>query len=145
MEQQQETNVSSDEKLLALICHLSMFFGGLIIPIVIYFIQKGKSKFVAFNALETIYFHIAYIVIVVIAAVLVAIFVSIGAMTSTTSRNDMSPLAIIFIVAASLFIFAIVIYFVVYAIIAAVKSFQGQIKKYPLVGNMAYKQVYGNN
>ncbi|HEX2787041.1 MAG TPA: DUF4870 domain-containing protein [Ignavibacteria bacterium] len=144
MEQQQETNLTSDEKLLSMLCHLSLFFGGLVIPIVIYFIQKGKSKFVAFNALETIYFHIFYIVVVFVAAFVITIVVSIGAMASTTSRNDMSPLAIILIAAAALFIFAIVIYFIILAIIASIKSYQGIIKKYPIVGNMAYRQVYGN-
>lgn len=144
MEQQQETNLTSDEKLLSMLCHLSLFFGGLVIPIVIYFIQKEKSKFVAFNALETIYFHILYIIVVFVAAFVITIAVSVGAMASTTSRNDMSPIAIILIIIASIFIFAIVIYFVVYAIIAAVKSYQGIIKKYPFIGNMAYRKVYGN-
>lgn len=146
MEQQYENNLTSEERTLALISHLSIFFGGLIVPIIIYFIQKNKSKFVAFNALEALYFHIGQMIVGIIFVILAMIAAGIGVMASSTasSRDDMSPVVIILIIAAALFFFLILLGFIILAIIAAIKSYQGQIKKYPVVGNIAYKQVYGN-
>lgn len=144
MEQQHETALSSEEKTLALVSHLSMFFGGLIVPIIIYFIQKNKSKFAAFNALEAIYFHLLYAVVVVLAVIVFAIAAAVSSMATNSSRNEVSPIVWILLGLFGLFICAAVIYFVIYAIITAIKSFQGQIKKYPMVGNIAYRQVYGS-
>lgn len=144
MEQQHETALSSDEKILALVSHLSMFFGGLIVPIIIYFIQKNKSKFVAFNALEALYFHILYSVVAVLAVVVFISAAAISSMATNSSRNEVSPIVWILLGLFGLIIFAVMIYFVVYGIITAIKSYQGQIKKYPIVGNIAYRQVYGN-
>lgn len=144
MEQQHETALSSEEKTLALVSHLSMFFGGLIVPIIIYFIQKNKSKFAAFNALEAIYFHLLYAVVAVIAVIIFITATAISSMATNSSRGEVSPIVWILLGLFGLFFFAAMIYFIVYAIITAIKSFQGQIKIYPMVGKIAYRQVYGN-
>jgi len=52
--QTQQEFISSDDKLLSLVSHLSACLGGILVPIIIYFIQKDKSKYVAYNALSAI-------------------------------------------------------------------------------------------
>ena len=61
-----QEELTSDSKLLAMFSHFSIFLGGIILPIILYFVQKDKSKFVAFHALQSIFFHLLYMVIVFI-------------------------------------------------------------------------------
>jgi uncharacterized Tic20 family protein len=136
---EQEKNLSPQENGLALVCHLSMFFAAFIVPLVIYFLQKEKSKYVAFNALEAAYFHLLYMIVLLLT---IFIMFGIGLGEQGTRSGDGSQSAIAFLIAFFIVFFAVILFFIINAIIAAVKSYQGEIKKYPVVGNMAYNQVY---
>jgi uncharacterized Tic20 family protein len=143
MEPQESNSVSSQDKGLALVCHLSMFFGAFIVPLIIYFIQKGKSRFVAFNALEAVYFHLLYMIVSVLAIVVMVVGIGVGTTDTRVDGGGAKP-PVAFVIAFFAVFFAIVLFFVINAIIAAVKSYQGQIKKYPIVGGIAYNQTYNS-
>ena len=55
---------SQDEKMMAAVAHgLTFFEGGLFGPLVLYFVKKDESEFVAFHALQSLYFGLAFFAI----------------------------------------------------------------------------------
>ena len=93
-------NLQGDEKMLALFSHLSLFLGGIVLPIIFWATNRDKSKFVTFHALQALWFHIAYIAIIIIwvfAFIIIAVIggLGVGAFTSTTGRQEMPVFFII--------------------------------------------------
>ena len=56
---------SNEEKLLALFSHLSIFMGGIVLPIIFWAINRDKSRFVRYHAMQAVFFHIAFIVLTI--------------------------------------------------------------------------------
>jgi len=141
--------VSSDEKLLALLCHLSSFFGGLILPVIIWATQKDKSKFVKFHSLQAIFFQIAFAVIVIflVFVFLIILFAGIGItnINQYDTTNDMPPLLIFFMILFYGGVFVLVFGFLAYSVYLAVKSYKGEWIKIPLIGNAVYARVFNSN
>lgn len=52
---------------------LSFVEGGLVGPLAVYFLQKDQSEFVAFHALQSLYFGLAMLVLTVLSCGLAAI------------------------------------------------------------------------
>ena len=68
---------SGDDKLWAVLCHLSVLFGvGLLLPLVVWLVKKDESPVVAAHAREAMNFHISLYLYGFISAVL--IFFCIG-------------------------------------------------------------------
>ena len=58
----------SNEKLLIILCHLSLFLGvGIIFPLIIYLVKKGESEKITAHARESLNFHISLFIYAVIA------------------------------------------------------------------------------
>lgn len=55
--------VSSDDKQMAMLAHLSNIFFWTFGPLVLYFVKKDQSKFVAFHALQALYVSLAGMII----------------------------------------------------------------------------------
>lgn len=69
---------SDDERTLAAVAHgLTFFEGGLFGPLLLYFLKKDESEFVAFHALQSLYFGLAFFVITVVTCGLGAIVLGI--------------------------------------------------------------------
>ncbi|HRE40440.1 MAG TPA: DUF4870 domain-containing protein [Ignavibacteria bacterium] len=144
--QTQQEFISSDDKLLSLVSHLSACLGGILVPIIIYFIQKDKSKYVAYNALSAILWQLIYILIILILSFgFIFIGVLIPTLSVATKSAEAPVVFIIFVISICAVIIGLVIFFLGYAIWAAIKSYQGELIKYPFIGNFAYKNVYGKN
>ncbi len=148
----QNEETTSDERLMAMLSHLSILFGGIILPIILWATQKDKSRFVRYHALQAIFFHIAYVailVIVIVALVLVFMIfgIGLGAMTSKGSHHsDGGAFPAIMVILMILFyggIFISVFGAMAYEIYLAVKSYQGSYIKIPIIGKIIYKKVYG--
>jgi uncharacterized Tic20 family protein len=138
--------IKDDEKLLALFSHLSLFLGGILLPLIFWLTNKDKSKFVTFHSLQALWFHVAYIVIIIV----VAVFLVIGGMgfsilVSGTHSKEMPPVMLIFIIAFYGFLFLIIFGGIGYSVFMGIKSFKGNYNKYPFIGNMVYKKVYSSN
>ena len=147
----QNEEVTSDEKLMAMLSHLSILFGGIILPIILWAVQKDKSKFVRYHSLQAIFFHIAYVAILVIVIVaLVVIFmvlgIGLGAMSPKGHHSGNEAFPVIMIILMVVFyggIFISVFGAMAYEIFLAIKSYQGSYIKIPVIGNIIYKKVYG--
>lgn len=53
--------VQQEEKTFALIAHLSIFIGAIIVPAIIYFIKKDQSPYVAYHAMQALVFQIGVV------------------------------------------------------------------------------------
>ena len=142
-----EEIISNEEKMLSLFCHLSMVLGGILVPIIIWAIQKDKSKFVRFHSLQSIFYHIAYSVIVgfIVAILMFFFFGIVGFHTSRYYRHDSGlPEYMIFIL---IFFGGVITILVIaglgYGIYLAIKSYQGEKIRIPVIGKIIYEKVYG--
>lgn len=143
----QNSNTSQDERLLGLFDHLSMFFGSMIIPLIFWAINRDKSKFVSFHSLQALFFHIAYTVVLVFVVIFVAVVGMAAGLIKPGSHQQPSPDAfqIIVILALAVVVLGIVLGSVALAIINSISAYKGGMKKYPIIGNIVYKKVYGSN
>jgi len=146
----QPGSYTNEEKLFALLSHLSIFIGGIILPIILWATQKDKSKFVAFHALQAIFYQLSCIVIYVILIfvfIFLYIFLGIGAGVLFIGLSpDFSLLFSTLIVIGSIIFYAAIFIaifgFMGYAIYVGIKAHQGELRKYPFIGDIIYKKVY---
>jgi uncharacterized Tic20 family protein len=117
--------VSDDERLWAMLAHLfgligySVGIGQYIGPLVVYFMYKDRSRFVAFHALQSLYFQL---LLLVASSIVVALaFVTCGVL---------APLAMVIPVGG-----------LIYVIVAAIRAHDGQLFEYWLVGKWARNQM----
>ncbi len=106
----QDPRVVSDERTWAAISHgLSFVEGGIIGPLVVYLIKKDKSPFVAFHALQSLYFGLVFLVLVMLTFITILGPIAVG------------------------------ILYWVFEILATVKSMNGEWYKLPIVGEWALR------
>jgi len=62
---QPQVTPASDERLMAMLSHLSILVshGGIIVPILIWLLNKDKAPFAAYQAKQALFFHLAVIVL----------------------------------------------------------------------------------
>lgn len=140
--------IRPDERMISLFAHLSLFLGGILLPIIFWATNKDKSKFVTFHSLQSLFFHLAYVAIIIVLAlamvIIVVIFgVGLGAMTG--GGSEMPAFIIIVMVAFYGALFAIIFGAIGYSVYMGIKAYQGKLVKYPVIGNMVYKRVYGES
>jgi len=143
----QSVEPESDEKILALFSHLSIFLGGIVLPIIFWAVNKDKSRFVRFHALQAIFFHIAYIAIVVAVVIIMALVgIGLGVLSAGTfaAGKDGSFIFIIAMVLCYGLIFISIFIFIGYGIFVGVKSYKGELRRYPIIGKIIYEKVYGD-
>jgi uncharacterized membrane protein len=110
---------TQEERTLAALGHgLTFVDGGILLPFVLYLLQKDKSQFVAFHCLQSIYFGL-------LAAVVLVIFgLPLYVLTCGLGMILFLPLA--------------VAYFV-WEIVSIVKAYNGEWYMLPIVGRWAYE------
>ncbi|WP_338469527.1 DUF4870 domain-containing protein [Niallia sp. XMNu-256] len=100
---------SKDERLLAMLIYVSSFFTVFIGPLIIWLLKKDDSAFVDYYGKEYLNFLISYTVYSIISTVLMVVLV--GFLT----------------------IWLVGILGIIFTIIAAVKAYQGEMYRIPLV------------
>ena len=141
-----ELEISKEEKLMALLSHLSIFIPniGILAPIIIWVTNKEKSNFVRFNALQAIFFQLIFFILMMLF-----IFVGIILMLVTIPWFDLSsnaePGILFFLSMVFMFMyFPLWIIFGIYAVVASAKSFKGRIFKYAIIGRIIERKVYSS-
>ncbi|MBS1493903.1 MAG: DUF4870 domain-containing protein [Bacteroidetes bacterium] len=137
---------TSDERLLAMFSHFSIFLGGIILPIIMYFVKKDKSKFVAFHALQSIFFHLMYLIIIFALVFFLIIVMLLTGVFSIHHSHDLNHSGAGFFMGMIMFYMGIgasAILAISYGIYMGIKANEGGMKKYFLVGEWAYRKVYG--
>ncbi len=116
-----------------------------IVGLIFFFIEK-ENKFVRFHAMQSILFGIAnsviMMVLAIVATILTVVFTIGGAAAATaTGSGGVGGLASLLIGLIWLIFWLIAMVCLVGLIFAAVKAYQGQKFKLPIIGNMAEKIV----
>jgi uncharacterized Tic20 family protein len=126
-----DPGLSPDDRLWAMLAHLAGLLGyaiGLgqyIAPLIIYLMFREKSRFVAFHALQSLYFQLALLASMLVLGLLT--FASCGWGIFVTA-----PAAIVISLGG-----------LIYIIIAAIKAQAGEWYEYWLVGKWALRNVGG--
>lgn len=142
----QTTEPSSEERILALFSHLSIFMGGIVLPIIFWAINRDKSRFVRYHAMQAVFFHIAFIVLIIALVIIMVVFsIGMGIISAGTFAAGKNGSAFIFV---ALFVFYALLFlaiflFIGYGIYVGVKSYKGELTRYPVIGRFVYEKVYG--
>ena len=100
---------NGSDKIWTILCHISAYLGfPIILPLVVYLAMRKESVFVADNAREALNFHISMLIYFICTFPLIYLLVGI-------------PIY-----------FALIIFYIVVSIIAAVKASDGNCYRYPL-------------
>lgn len=148
METQTDQNLPTEEQLtdeyrmVAMFSHLSIFFGSLILPVIFWAIYREKSKFAAFHAMQSLIFHFAYFVVMAFVVLVAAVVIMLSGLGGSYPPPP-NALQIIEIVILGLIVLIYIFGSISYAVYLAISSYKGDMKKYPLIGNMVYKKIYG--
>lgn len=101
---------SKDDRVLAAVAHgLTFVEGGILGPLVLYFAKKDESPFIAFHALQSVYFGLLMVSLIVLGTFL---FCGAG--------------------------LVLVVPYFVFEVLAAIKAHEGEWYKLPIVGDLAY-------
>ncbi len=105
--------ITQEDKTLALIAYLGGIFVSFIVPLVLYFVKKDQSRFVAYHAMQAMIFHIAILIGYFIGGMLTVVLIG-------------------FLVLPAVGILSLV-----FSIIAALAANRGEWYEIPLVGKYA--------
>jgi uncharacterized membrane protein len=130
-----QTSTGMDPKVAAAISYIW------IVGLIFFFLEK-ENRFVRFHAMQSILFGIAnsviMMVLAIVATILTVVF-TIGAAASGSS--GIASLISLFVWLIWLIFWLVGMLCFVGLILAAVKAYQGQMFKLPIIGNMAEKIV----
>jgi uncharacterized Tic20 family protein len=140
-----------NQNLLAGLAHLSIFLLPFIFPLIIWLALKDSAPYASRQAKQAFWWHVIYAVVALVLVVGVQlIFVvgfaasALGAAASSDSSGPQSGLPLVGVFGSFLLsflffaaVFAVAIYFVVYAILGAVRAFRGEEFRYPFLGRLS--------
>jgi uncharacterized Tic20 family protein len=121
----QDGSLSADEKLWGMLAHLLTLLGYVVVvgeyiaPLVIYLVYKDRSQFVAFHALQALFFQLLALAVTIALMLFSVVTLGCGILLA-------APLEI-----------ALAIAVLVYAIIAAIQANNGVWYELPIVGRWA--------
>ncbi|HEV2828548.1 MAG TPA: DUF4870 domain-containing protein [Pyrinomonadaceae bacterium] len=111
-----------------------------IVGLVFFFIEK-ENRFVRFHALQSIIFGIANMVIMTVLAVFAVILTFAFGIGGAIVGGALGSLVSLLVWLVWLIFWLLGLVFLIGLIFAAVKAYQGQKFKLPIIGNMAEKIV----
>jgi uncharacterized protein len=119
-------------KTLAIITHLGPFFGGFILPLVIYCVCDKNDRYVRHHASEALNFSLT--LLIVQFGGLILFFVAFFGLVAASSSGGGGGAAVGFGAFAIVWLafFAVAIVGWVFAVIAAIKASQGEWYRYPV-------------
>ena len=110
---------------------------------IICLIMEKENRFVRFHALQSILLHVAFIVLMIAVWVLTIVLVIAGVAASAASSSAGGAVGGIMSLLFSLIWLVVVVAYIGGLIFAAVKSYQANMFKLPIIGNMAEKWTGG--
>jgi hypothetical protein len=143
---------TSDDKLMAGLAHLSVFIFPLIVPLIVWILQREKSPWAAFHGLQALFWHLLATVgsLLFFCCYMVALFgmfplialTESGNMSGDGTASLMAAFGSFFLIFGVLGVFGVLyLVYLVIAIIAAVQAFQGKTFRYPIVGGIAARYI----
>jgi uncharacterized protein len=125
---------------LAGLAHLSVFFAPIILPLIVWLTQRGKSPYIARQGKQAFFWHLifsggSFVLVIAGYVIFFASFASTPNFDSSNPSVDFGgTFAIFFVMWGIVLVLGIVD--VVFGIIGAVKAFKGEPFSYPLLGGL---------
>lgn len=114
-----------------------------IVGLILFFIEK-ENKFIRFHAMQSVLYGVLWTVVMIVLAVISAIVAIVGGVAATAA-GDAGGILGILVSLISLIIWLVVpLIYVGGLIFGAVKGYQGNVFKFPIIGNMAEKIAGGS-
>jgi uncharacterized membrane protein len=130
----QQSSTGMDPKVAAALSYIW------IVGLIFFFMEK-ENKFIRFHAMQSILFGIANSVLMVVLVVLATILTCVSIGASAAVGGGLGSLLGLLVWLIWLLFWLIAMALFVGLIFAAVKAYQGQMFKLPIIGNMAEKIV----
>lgn len=109
---------------------------------IISLIMEKENRFVKFHALQSILLHVAIIVVgIALGIVFMILGIILGVAAAAAQSSAVGGIGGIFGLLSMLIWLVIIVAYVGGLIMGAVKAYQGQMFKMPILGNMAEKWV----
>lgn len=121
----QDSSLTADERLWGMLAHLLTLLGYVvslgqyIAPLVIYLVYKDQSRFVAFHALQSLFFQLLALVVTIALAIFSLVTLGVGLILAL-------PVLVVLWIAV-----------LVYTIVAAIQANNGVWYELPFVGRWA--------
>ena len=128
---------TEDEKSMAMINYILSIFSGWLAPLIIWLIKRD-SKFVSFHALQTLFWHGIYLVLVICGMVLFFIGMIATVATAPVGKGGPPPPAFFILMP-----FFVLVFWggwlvnMIIGIVFAIKAKNGEWTRLPIVGNWA--------
>jgi uncharacterized membrane protein len=106
---------------------------------IICLIMEKENRFVKFHALQSILLHVAWIVVAIVLVFLFFILAIVGVAASAAGGSAGSAVGGLFSMLIGLIWMVVIAAYIGGLIYAAVKAYQGNYFKLPVIGNMAEK------
>jgi len=133
-----QTSSGLDPKIAAAISYIW------IVGLIFFFMEK-ENKFVRFHAMQSILFGIANTVIMtllaIVATILTVVFTLGAAAAASAGSSGLGAIVGLFVWLIWILFWVLAMLFLVGLIFAAIKAYQGQKFKLPIIGNIAEKIV----
>ena len=143
MSQIEEAEVpSKDECVIAMLAHVLMIFSWFWAPLIIYF-AKRDSRFVAFHALQALYWQIIWVCvwIVTFGAIFALTFTAAFASAGAHDAGRMPPAFVIVLPLVWAGIMGGWVLNLVLGILFGIKASHGEWSRYPLLGRLALRHA----
>ena len=120
-----QNGLTSEERTWAMLAHLSALLGYVVVlgqyiaPLVIYLVYRERSRFVAFHALQALYFQLALLLVWIVVFVAALVTCGLGAICALVP----------------------IVLNLVFVLVAAIRANSGEWYELPLVGAMARASV----
>jgi uncharacterized Tic20 family protein len=136
------SGVSDGERALAGICHLSVFFVPLLLPLIVWLVVRESMPYASQQAKQAFFFHLliaAIAVVVIVVPLLIVLGLVKGGASALVGHSFAAGVG--FLAIAAFFVgfglmLLLVVCEIVFAIYAAVQAFQGRPFHYPLLGRI---------
>ncbi|HEV8192885.1 MAG TPA: DUF4870 domain-containing protein [Ktedonobacterales bacterium] len=130
---------NSNETVLAGIAHLSIFFGGLIVPLIIWLVTRESSPYASRQGKQAFFFHLGLVLVsFVVFALWFVVFIAFGLAAANSDSTGAglagASFAGVFLIWGVFFV--VYIGAIVLGVIGAVQAFQGKPFHYPLLGRL---------
>lgn len=130
---------NSNETILAGIAHLSIFFGGLIVPLIIWLVTRESAPYASRQGKQAFFFHLGLVIVsFLVVGVWFALFIIFGVAAANADSSGAGLAGATF--AGTFLIWGVfaVVYIgaIVLGVVGAVNAFQGKPFHYPLLGGL---------
>ena len=124
---------TEDEKSLAMINYILSIFSGWLAPLIIWLVKR-ESKFVSFHALQTLFWHGVYLVVMLVGMVFFMLTM-VATVAANAGRHNAGP-PLVFFLMIPLFWGGWLVNLIV-GIVFAIKAKNGEWTRLPIVGRWA--------